>query len=65
MQKSFTLEDLAQYSREVYLETQKNVNKVIKKTGPSALVIRNILNYSKALKVSDPGSGKPVFLVMN
>jgi hypothetical protein len=65
MQKSFTLEDLSRYSREVYLETQRNVNRVMNAPGPSALAIRNILQYSKALRISTTKAGGPLFLILN
>jgi hypothetical protein len=65
MHKPFTLEDLATYSFEVYLETHRSVKKAMQQTGPSNLVMRNILQYSKALRVSHTGSGGPLFLVMN
>ena len=65
MQKPFTLEDLASYSLEVYLETQRSVKKAIDGASPSNLAIRNIMQYSRALRVSDPGPGGPVFLIMN
>jgi hypothetical protein len=65
MLKSFTLDDVARYSREVYMETHQNVNRVIGRPGPSALAVRNILQYSKALRVSATESGGPLFLIMN
>ena len=65
MQKPFTLEDLANYSLEVYLETHRSVRKAIEGARPSNLAVRNILQYSRALRVSDPGPGGPVFLIMN
>lgn len=65
MQKPFTLEDLANYSLEVYLETHRSVKKAMHIARPSNLAIRNILQYSRALRVSDSGPGGPMFLIMN
>ena len=65
MHKHLTLEDLAAYSFEVYFETQRSVKKAIQAPGPSKLVMRNILQYSKALRVSHTDSGGPLFLLMN
>jgi hypothetical protein len=64
MHKSFTLEDLVNYSEEVYKESHRFINKAIQKKAPSALVVRNILQYSRALRVKS-GSGGPLFLIMN
>lgn len=65
MQKSFTLEDLAKYSLEVYFETQWNMDHAVKKAGPGALAVRNILQYSKALTVRKTKAGESMFLLMN
>jgi len=65
MQKSFTLEDLAKYSFEVYKETHRTLAKTMSKEGPGPLAIRNILNYSKALTVNESSSGDPFFLLLN
>jgi hypothetical protein len=65
MHKSFTLEDVARYSLEVFAETQANTIKASQRSGPSVLALQNILQYSKALRVSTTGSGGPLFLIMN
>lgn len=65
MQKTFTLNDLAKYSSEIRRLTQRYINTPGREEGPSTLVIRNILQYSKALEVSKSNSFGTQFLLMN
>lgn len=65
MQSSFTLEDVAKYSLEVFLESRRNIKKAEKNERPSAVIIQNILQYSRALTVCKSEAGRPLLLLMN
>jgi len=65
MLKSFTLEDLAKYSSEVNDVSHSRMTRTLKRQGPSALAVRNVLQYSKALAVRDGSAGGHLFMLMN
>jgi hypothetical protein len=51
MEKTFTLNDLQCYYKEVRLEEMKCLCRSQKKQGPGKLAIQNILGYSTALNI--------------
>ena len=65
MPKSFTLKDLAKYTCETSGNPSRTMTRTLKRQGPSALAVRNILLYSKALAVSESRSGDYLFMLMN
>lgn len=65
MTKRFTLDDLARYTAEVYKDSCRNLAGTLQKDGPSASVVSNILQYSRALAVRQSAIGEHSFLLMN
>ena len=65
MLKSFTLEDLAKYSSEVNDTSHCMMTRTLKRQGPSALAVRNVLQYSKALSVRNGSNGGHLMMLMN
>jgi hypothetical protein len=65
MPKSFTLEDLAKYSCNLSETSRRGLTRTMKRQGPSALAVRNVLQYSKVLAVSGTSSGGHLFMLMN
>lgn len=65
MRKTFTLVDLARYSCEVNDHLHRMASRTLKRQGPSVLAVRNVLQYSKALAVSEKSDGGQLFMLMN
>jgi hypothetical protein len=65
MPKSFTLEDLAKYSCEINEDSSRSLTRTLKRQGPGAPAVRNILLYSKALVVNESRIGERMFMLMN